>query len=137
LHGEDVQTPIDALMSISEQLRQIPKRGIGYGLLRYCSGDEATREKLQALPQAEIMFNYLGQFDRVLPDSSIFRFASESYGPLYSIHGNRTHLLQVLGKVFEGQLQLSWFYSENLHRQVTVEYLALRFVETLRLLIAR
>ena len=137
LHGEDVQTPIDALMSISEQLRQIPKRGIGYGLLRYCSGDEATREKLQALPQAEIMFNYLGQFDRVLPKSSTFRFASESYGPLYSIHGNRTHLLQVLGKVFEGQLQLSWFYSENLHRQVTVEYLALRFVETLRLLIAR
>jgi hypothetical protein len=33
--------------TIKEQLREIPNRGIGYGLLRYLSGDESIAEKLQ------------------------------------------------------------------------------------------
>lgn len=129
----EVHTQADALMSIKEQLRRVPKRGIGYGLLRYCCGDQAIVEKLRALPQAEIFFNYLGQFDQILPESSPFRFARESYGPTNSLLGTRTHLLQIVGKVIGGQLQLIWLYSENAHRQTTVEQLAQRFVEALRL----
>lgn len=131
-----VHTQVDALLSIKEQIHRIPKRGIGYGLLRYCSSDQEVVEKLRSLPQAEIFFNYLGQFDQILPESSTFRFAREACGPTYSLHGNRTHLLQVLGKVFEGQLQLSWFYSENIYQRTTVEWLAERFIERLRLILA-
>jgi non-ribosomal peptide synthase protein (TIGR01720 family) len=127
---------VDALLSIKEQIHRIPKRGIGYGLLRYCCSDREVALKLRSLPQAEIFFNYLGQFDRILPESSTFRFAREAYGPIYSLHGNRTHLLQVLGKVFEGQLQISWFYSENIYQRTTVEWLADRLIETLRLTLA-
>ena len=128
---ENIPTPRDAMMSISQQLHQVPNRGIGYGLLRYCCNDEAIQENLRNLPQAEIMFNYLGQFDSILPESSPFKFATESCGSTYSSRGNRTHLLQVLGKVFEGQLQ-TWFYSENIHQKTTVEAIAQQFVDALR-----
>ncbi|MEO0769120.1 MAG: condensation domain-containing protein [Cyanobacteria bacterium J06649_4] len=49
-----------AIKSVKEQLRQIPKRGIGYGLLRYLS-DEPTRNRLANAHSSEVLFNYLGQ----------------------------------------------------------------------------
>jgi non-ribosomal peptide synthetase component F len=47
--------------SIKEQLRAVPDKGIGYGLLRYL-GDAHVRGPCSAA-QARITFNYLGQFD--------------------------------------------------------------------------
>ncbi|BAY66406.1 amino acid adenylation domain-containing protein [Calothrix brevissima NIES-22] len=131
----DKQNTVDILMSIKEQMRRIPKRGIGYGLLRYCCQDAITVEKLRALPQTEIIFNYLGQFDRVFSESSLFRLAKESHGATNSPQGNRSHLLQVIGKIMQGQLEVSWIYSENIHRRETVEKLAECFIHELRSLI--
>ncbi|HEX6217063.1 MAG TPA: amino acid adenylation domain-containing protein, partial [Vicinamibacterales bacterium] len=49
-----------ALKAIKEQLRALPDRGLGYGLLRYLNPQ--TSETLAALPSAQIGFNYLGRF---------------------------------------------------------------------------
>src|SRR5207244_11445445 len=62
--------PVPGLKRVKEQLRRIPKHGIGYGLLRYLRGDMQVAADLRALPQAEVSFNYLGQFDQVLPEPS-------------------------------------------------------------------
>jgi amino acid adenylation domain-containing protein/non-ribosomal peptide synthase protein (TIGR01720 family) len=126
----------EALKLVKEQLRRIPKRGISYGLLRYLSQDEATRLKLQALPKAEVSFNYLGQFDQVLSAFPVLGLAKESSGPVHSRQGNRSHLLTVDGMVVEGQLQLNWTYSENFHQLATVERLAQGFMQALQALIA-
>ncbi|MGH7999038.1 MAG: amino acid adenylation domain-containing protein, partial [Brasilonema sp.] len=75
---EKASNPGEALKAVKEQLRGIPKRGIGYGLLRYLNGNKEITEQLQALPQAEVKFNYLGQFDQVLSSSSLFEPAQES-----------------------------------------------------------
>ncbi|MBW4647064.1 MAG: hypothetical protein KME23_29470 [Goleter apudmare HA4340-LM2] len=133
---EKSQITIDVLMSIKEQIRRIPKRGIGYGLLRYCCEDQNEAGKLSTLPQAEIIFNYLGQFDRVFGESSTFRLASESPGSTISPSAIRSHPLQVMGKVMRGRLEISWGYSENIHLRSTVEQLAIDFIEGLRSLIA-
>jgi amino acid adenylation domain-containing protein/non-ribosomal peptide synthase protein (TIGR01720 family) len=49
-----------ALKLIKDQLRTIPDRGIGYGLLRYLHGDSSKR--LSSNPPPQIAFNYLGRF---------------------------------------------------------------------------
>jgi non-ribosomal peptide synthase protein (TIGR01720 family) len=92
--------------------------------------------KLRERPQAEILFNYLGQVDRVLSGSPLFLLANESSGPAHSLKGSRGYLLEVNGLVVENQLQLHWTYSETIHKRVTVERLAETFVEALRSLIA-
>ncbi|WP_275107021.1 non-ribosomal peptide synthetase [Nocardia arthritidis] len=46
------------LKSVKEQLRAIPDKGIGYGLLRYLNPE--TGPVLAAHPQGQISFNYLG-----------------------------------------------------------------------------
>jgi amino acid adenylation domain-containing protein/non-ribosomal peptide synthase protein (TIGR01720 family) len=128
-------TPGEALKSVKEQLRRIPNRGIGYGLLRYLKKDLAITEKLRALPQPEVSFNYLGQFDQVLSPDGLFELAKESSGSEHSQRSSRSHLVEVNGLIVEGQLQLNWTYSSNLHQQRTIEGLAQNFVATLRSLI--
>ncbi|QTD48915.1 non-ribosomal peptide synthetase [Sulfidibacter corallicola] len=46
----------EALQAVKSVLRAVPRKGIGYGILRYLGG-----EKLPALPS--LSFNYLGRFE--------------------------------------------------------------------------
>ncbi|MEM9163053.1 MAG: alpha/beta fold hydrolase [Cyanobacteria bacterium P01_F01_bin.4] len=123
--------PGDALKVIKEHLRRIPNRGIGYGVLRYLHPDPATRLKLQGISKADISFNYLGQLDRMLSEYPILGLAPESTGPDHSPLGQRRYLLEVNGWVSEGQLQMNWTYSQNIHRQGTIEALAQTFLDAL------
>ncbi|MEV5832056.1 amino acid adenylation domain-containing protein [Nocardia sp. NPDC052112] len=51
------------IKSVKEQLREVPNRGIGYGLLRYLNAD--TAPILSGLPDPQVSFNYLGRFDTI------------------------------------------------------------------------
>ncbi|MBD2525708.1 non-ribosomal peptide synthetase [Nostoc sp. FACHB-133] len=126
----------DAINFIKEQLRAMPNRGIGYGLLRYLSGDASITSQLSSIPQAEVSFNYLGQFDWGMQSDSFVKLASESVGSGHSQLGHRSHLLEINGLVVENQLQLEWTYSENFHSPATIESLAQDFAQALRTLIA-
>jgi non-ribosomal peptide synthase protein (TIGR01720 family) len=131
------RTLVDALQSVKNRLRQVPNRGVGYGLLGYLGNDMNAREKLLRFPRREMVFNYLGQFDQVLALSSLFRPAIESYGPLYGPQGIRPYLLQINGSVIGGRLRMNWTYSKNLHRQSAIEAVARRFIDALRELITQ
>jgi non-ribosomal peptide synthase protein (TIGR01720 family) len=90
---------------------------------------------LHKLPQAEVSFNYLGQFDQVLPTSSLFMLSSEPSGPMCSPRGSRRYLLAINGFIGSSKLQLDWTYSENIHRRESIKNLATGFIELLRSLI--
>jgi amino acid adenylation domain-containing protein/non-ribosomal peptide synthase protein (TIGR01720 family) len=126
--------PGEALKAVKEQLRRIPQRGIGYGLLRYLN--KATAERLRTLPQAEVSFNYLGQFQQAFSEQPLLGPAQESGGPTQSPPSYRRHLLDINGFIHQGRLQLAWTYSEPLHRRSTVERLAQDFIAALQVLIA-
>ena len=49
-----------ALKTIKEQLREVPGKGLGYGLLRYLNG--AAAAALAGAPAPQLGFNYLGRF---------------------------------------------------------------------------
>lgn len=132
----EADNPEDALKGVKEQLRRIPKEGIGYGTLLYLSSDEAIVQKLRAFAQAEVIFLYLGQLDRSSSQTSLFKLTGEFSGPERSPRGHRRHLLQITALIAEGQLQLNWTYSENVHRRSTIEGLSRSFIEALRFLIA-
>ncbi len=127
--------PGDVLRFVKEQLRSIPKRGIGYGLLRYMS-DETTAAILAAVPEREVSFNYVGQIDSALRDKSLFKWGQDPIAPCHSERAKRTHLIEVSGSISNEALTMSWTFSANIHRHSTIEGLAHRFVDALRLLIA-
>lgn len=125
--------PAEALARVRSQLRSVPRRGIGYGLLRYLSPRSEVREALRSLPRPEVSFNYLGQFDEVF--SGPFIPASESFEPVRSPRGRRSHLLEVTALIGQQQLRVDWTYSGAHHNRSTIERLAEAHAEALRALL--
>ncbi|NJM17636.1 MAG: acyltransferase domain-containing protein [Richelia sp. SM1_7_0] len=126
----------DLLIQIKEYLRSIPNNGVGYGILKYLNSEQEIQSKLQALPQSEISFNYLGQHDQMIFDSSLFRLTQSSQDIIYSRPNNRKYLLEINAIVVQEQLQLYWNYNNAIHNRETIENLANKFIEELSSLIA-
>jgi len=125
----------ESLIAVKEQLRAIPRRGIGYGILRYLGDGGDAPNRWKSLQEPAVSFNYLGQLDQLLPEDSIFHVLP-SVGPPRSARDRRRHLIAVEGKVIGGRLRFAWIYSENLHRRATVERLAEGFEQALRALVS-
>jgi non-ribosomal peptide synthase protein (TIGR01720 family) len=121
----------EALRIVKEQLRRVPQHGMSYGLLRYLGHDQKLSERLRAVPQPEVGFLYFGQLDQEFSVDSLFALSDESAGAAQSPANRRPHVLDVEARVSSGQLQVTWIYSENLHRRETIEALAAGFVATL------
>jgi amino acid adenylation domain-containing protein/non-ribosomal peptide synthase protein (TIGR01720 family) len=132
---EGIDDPGEALKAVKEQVRQVPNGGIGYGVLRHMSEDSEIVTSLETLPQSDVIFNHMGQFDHVIDESSPFVPAKESAGRTHSMQRTRDHLLDINGGVSEGRLQMFWTFSESVHQRLTIENLALRFIEELKSLI--
>ena len=132
LNLESISQTEEALKAIREQLQNIPNKGIGYGIWRYLNFNSTTSQQLQTLPQAEVRFNYLGQFDRVLPESSLFQISDRSIGNSRGLKNSRRYLLDINGFVLGGQLQLAWTYSRQIYQSSTIEHLANEFIKVLR-----
>ncbi|MCC5648475.1 amino acid adenylation domain-containing protein [Nostoc sp. XA013] len=128
--------PGKALKIVKEELRSIPNRGIGYGVLRYLSHNQQITETLNSIPKAEVLFNYLGQFDQTFSQSSSFQFAQESSGLALSQRGQRSHFIEINALITNSKLRVDWGYSKNIHSQTTVKFIAEKFKEVLCGLIA-
>lgn len=123
---------IETLKSVKEQLRQVPERGIGYGMLRYL-GEEVTRQRLAQTQPSEVLFNYLGQRTtgdlRVIPDIDV--------GTLRDPRNRRGYLLEINVWIANEQLQINWRYDTQIHRSETLTTLANQYLSALKSLITQ
>ncbi|NEW09936.1 amino acid adenylation domain-containing protein, partial [Paenibacillus sp. SYP-B3998] len=108
------------IKKVKEELRQVPNKGIGYGISRYLS--EHTDEAVwSAAP--EISFNYLGQFDQDLQNNEL-GISSYSSGSDASSRQLRQYALDINGMITEGSLSMDLSYSKREYRRETIEKLA-------------
>ncbi|HET6230939.1 MAG TPA: non-ribosomal peptide synthase/polyketide synthase, partial [Longimicrobiaceae bacterium] len=125
-----------ALKAVKEQLRAIPHKGVGFGILRYLSGDAELRARLAAIPRPEVGFNYLGQVDAAAAERALFHTAPEPTGAAMGPHGERHYLLDVAAAVGGGRLVVSWTYGPRIHDRATVQRVAEAYLAALRDIIA-
>ncbi|MFH8609681.1 non-ribosomal peptide synthase/polyketide synthase [Streptomyces sp. NPDC018029] len=109
-----------ALKSVKEQLRAVPDRGIGYGVLRHL----AREERLTGAPEPGISFNYLGRFDWSADEGTLVAAVPGGLGGAEAPDTERPHLLDVVARVEDDQLEITWYYSAGRHREETVSALA-------------
>ena len=124
-----------AIKSVKEQLRAVPDKGIGYGLLRYL-GTPETRETLSGLATPRITFNYLGQFDRQFNESALFVPATQGSGQAQHPEAPLANWLTVEGQVYGGELALQWGFSREMFEVSTVQGLVDDYQQELLALIA-
>ncbi|MBC9795253.1 non-ribosomal peptide synthetase [Sinomicrobium weinanense] len=107
-----------------EQLREVPSRGIGYGLLKYLNKDGLLHtENLKP----RLCFNYFGQFDEDVDRFSL-DFAQEPVGPTQNpFEFRHNYDFYVTAFVENKELTLRIEYSDKQYRKETVQRLAEAF----------
>jgi non-ribosomal peptide synthase protein (TIGR01720 family) len=130
----------EALKAVKEELRAVPERGLGWGLWKWMRTDGEANAGSASIsgeePEAEISFNYLGQFDQMFSEGSPFTFAREALGAERSLKSRRGRLIEINAMVVGGELRVGWGYSNAIHNEATIETLAKNYVEALRRLIS-
>jgi amino acid adenylation domain-containing protein/non-ribosomal peptide synthase protein (TIGR01720 family) len=111
-HGD----PARAITTVKELLHGTPHHGIGHGIAGH-------------RPTAPVSFNYLGQ-TRTAGGPGLFRREAPVGGDTPPT-GTRPHLLDIVGAVTDGRLQLRWTYSTNVHDGATVTTLAEAYTRNL------
>ncbi|WLH81392.1 non-ribosomal peptide synthase/polyketide synthase [Pseudomonas sp. FP2335] len=124
-----------AIKSVKEQLRAVPDKGLGYGLLRYL-GTVESREALAGLAAPRITFNYLGQFDRQFDESALFVPATQGSGQAQDDEAPLANWLTLEGQVYGGELSLNWGFSREMFQRSTIQRLADDYRQELLALIA-
>ncbi|MFI2511456.1 non-ribosomal peptide synthase/polyketide synthase [Streptomyces sp. NPDC018972] len=110
------------LKAVKERLRSVPRHGLSYeALARLRSPDPAARA-LRDVPLPQISFNYHGQWEA--PDGGDFAPAGEAPGRDIAPDEPLDHLLDVSAVVTDGELRITWHYSDQVHDEDTVRTLA-------------
>ena len=125
----------DSIKAIKEQLRGVPHKGLGYGVLRYLAED-GVKHAMAALPTASITFNYLGQFDQSFGSDALFHPLDESAGLAHDPDAPLPNELSVDSQVYGGELVLRWTFSRERHDQHTIRELADAYLTELQGLVA-
>jgi amino acid adenylation domain-containing protein/non-ribosomal peptide synthase protein (TIGR01720 family) len=134
LHLAAAEEPGELIKTVKEQVRAVPRRGLGYGLLRYLGSPEVQTE-LGSREEPEFAFNYLGQVDADAGPTG-FRAAPEARGMDRAPQNARPFLIELNAAVAVGELRCVWSYSRAHHQAATIEQVATRFEEALRVIIA-
>ncbi|AXO89060.1 amino acid adenylation domain-containing protein [Pseudomonas parafulva] len=132
--GDDDSARAASIKAIKEQLRQVPHKGLGFGVLRYLA-DAPLRERMAALPQARITFNYLGQFDQQFDDAALFQPLDAPAGLAHDLEAPLPNWLSVDGQVYGGALQLRWTFSRERYDEASIAALAEAYREELLALV--
>jgi amino acid adenylation domain-containing protein/non-ribosomal peptide synthase protein (TIGR01720 family) len=130
--AEEIET---ALKRVKEQLRGVPRRGLGYGVLRYLGSGE-TSARLRTMRRAQVGFNYMGQLDQVVGAERWLGIAAESGGAEREGSAQRVHAIEVSGFVVGAELWLGWEYDGARYERAEMEMVVARYREELEALIA-
>ncbi|WP_223530286.1 non-ribosomal peptide synthetase [Pseudomonas sp. GL-R-19] len=112
-----------SIKAIKEQLRAVPHKGLGYGVLRYLADDQ-IRHGMAPLPVAPITFNYLGQFDQSFGAHALFHPLDEGIGAAHDANAPLPNELSVDSQVYGGELVLRWTFSAERFDSQTIDELA-------------
>ncbi|MBV4551044.1 non-ribosomal peptide synthase/polyketide synthase [Pseudomonas sp. SWRI102] len=123
-----------SIKAIKEQLRGVPDKGLGYGVLRYLTAP-SVRAEWAGLAPARITFNYLGQFDRQFDESALLVPSSEGSGVAQDPTAPLANWLTVEGQVYGGELAMSWGFSREMFDSATVQRLVDQYAIELKALI--
>lgn len=127
----DLNGSIEAsIKAVKEQLRAIPNKGLGYGVLKYLSTRD-VREQLAGHGTPDITFNYLGRFDSTFGDGGFLAPADEPGGASRDPQSELTPSLGIESSIYDGRLRVSINYSRRRYLRSTIDRLGASFEDEL------
>jgi amino acid adenylation domain-containing protein/non-ribosomal peptide synthase protein (TIGR01720 family) len=122
LDMEDSRDLGHQIKCVKETMRQIPNRGVGYGILRYLTSKERNTA-LDSAGEPEIRFNYLGQFAQ--PDhSGLVKMSSMPMGKSVSPDYEKDFTFDIVAAVNNDSLRVTFEYNRCQYDRSDIETLA-------------
>jgi len=123
----------ESIKTIKEQIRQVPAKGIGFGLLKYL-GKPEIKKQINQLPKPQVIFNYLGQYDTTNKMGN-FKPIQGLSGSDHDPNGKIDHLLDITGSVLNGELNFRIFFSREIFDLDTIQAFADTYIKELKTII--
>jgi non-ribosomal peptide synthase protein (TIGR01720 family) len=136
------------LKSVSVQLKALPNKGAGFGILSTYNKDDTVRNTLGAIPEPQIWLNYLGVQNADKEGSGEIALDKFIWTPpdggeprnirVPFMHPDNQEAWYILlnSGIMNNRFHIHWRYSENLYRRETIETLAENYLAALRAMAA-
>ncbi len=111
------------LQETKDTLRDLPNKGIGYGVMRYMAKKKEVRACLDK-DYSTILFNYLGSFDNSLTHEGLFSYAADTREGDISPYNTNKSDIAVNSMIVDGELRTSWSFNKNCYDPETIQVLA-------------
>ncbi|MEB2302388.1 amino acid adenylation domain-containing protein [Lysinibacillus xylanilyticus] len=115
---KDMEDVGNVIIQTKETLRNVPKNGIGYGLLRYIVKDPAYNQQ-----RPKICFNYLGVINES-KDDKLFSITAMDRGPEIGMDYQTDYYLEINCQVIHKQLDITLSINKQEFSKVEAESLA-------------
>ncbi|MFD4431999.1 condensation domain-containing protein, partial [Nocardia sp. NPDC058497] len=112
-----------------EQLRALPGKGSGFGMLRYLNAD--TADTLAGAPTPQISFNYLG---RAMTDGGPGAFLPQRFAETRDDRAPSAVVVDVNATLTDTGLEVTWTYASRLLDAADLDELAALWTDALRAL---
>lgn len=125
MDSDDLGTQI---RQVKEQLREVPRKGIGFGVLSGLS------QSINEDGRKHIRFNFLGELDTTF-NNDYFKLSEEDSGSEVCKKNRMTCLIDINAMIIKKRLSVAVTYSRNSFKKETIERLLDNFLEQIRKLI--
>jgi surfactin family lipopeptide synthetase A len=122
--------PRALLESVGEQVRAVPRGGLGFGLLRYLGTRPCAAAALEPIAKPDILLSNWGDYGQDAEDSPLLGPPLDDPAPPPKLP--RMHRLIVNTRISGGALAVVVRYSRNLHERASIERFADRMAAALR-----
>jgi non-ribosomal peptide synthase protein (TIGR01720 family) len=122
----------ERMKRVKEEMRRMPRRGIGWGVMKYLSRVEEVKGVVDGVEEGEVSFNYLGQVDQVVGEKRDWRSGREGAGEEVDGRTKRRYEIEVNAVVEGGMLKADWSYGSERMEGERVEEMGRRYIEVLR-----
>jgi amino acid adenylation domain-containing protein/non-ribosomal peptide synthase protein (TIGR01720 family) len=119
---------------VKDELRGMPHRGVGYGVLHHLDPDPARRSALALDESSQVLFNYLGDADRLGSADGRLR----AIRPLRLERAPETHrpfAVEIDAMIAGGALRIAWGFNRHRHEPAAMATRAERCLDHLRRLL--
>lgn len=113
------------IIHTKETIRKVPKKGIGYGIIKY------MRKELIEHECPTLCFNYLGDFDAERMNHNIFVSSEYTCGRSISEHNRLSNDISINCFISDGTLIVDFSYDKKLYKEEFIFELAKNYLDYL------
>ncbi len=123
----------DILNDVSSQMDRFPGNHIN--LYKYLGSNPALVERLNGLPEPEVLFNYRGATDDVIESGSLFGQTYTLPGMDHDPEKVRLYAIAIVIDLIKDRLEARFVFSANMHRRASIEALSFEMFNYIKAMI--